>query len=56
MKIPGLFTRQLLRDESGQDIIEYALIGAVLALAIVASMKSVQTSITTVFSNVTSNF
>lgn len=42
----------LLRDESGQDIIEYALIGAVLALAILASMKSVQTSIANVFNAV----
>ena len=48
--------RSLLHDESGQDIIEYALIGAVLAMAIVVSMKSVQTSIANVFTNVTNNF
>ena len=43
---------QLLRDESGQDIIEYALILAFMALGTLLSMKSLAASIGTLFANV----
>jgi pilus assembly protein Flp/PilA len=47
---------QLLRDETGQELIEYALIGALLALAVFASMKTVQNSIANVFNAVDNSF
>ena len=37
--------KKLWRDESGQDLIEYALIAALLALAAVVGMKSLATAI-----------
>jgi pilus assembly protein Flp/PilA len=40
---------QLLADESGQDLIEYGLIVAFIALGSVATMKGVATSLGTFF-------
>jgi pilus assembly protein Flp/PilA len=37
--------QNLLLDESGQDLIEYALIASLLALGAVASLKSLGSSI-----------
>lgn len=45
--------KSLRRDESGQDLIEYALIAALIALAAVAGMKTVGAGIATAFSNIT---
>jgi pilus assembly protein Flp/PilA len=42
----------LLRDESGQDLIEYALVAAVLALAAIAGMSSLASNISNAFSAV----
>ncbi len=42
----------LLRDESGQDLIEYALIIAVMGLALVASMNGLANSISNFFNRV----
>lgn len=44
--------RKLLKDESGQDLIEYALIAAVLGLAAVAGMTSLASNISNAFSAV----
>jgi pilus assembly protein Flp/PilA len=44
--------RNLLRDESGQDLIEYALVAAVLALAAVAGMTTLASNISNAFSAV----
>jgi pilus assembly protein Flp/PilA len=44
--------KNLRRDESGQDLIEYALIAALLALAAVASMKDIAAAISTQFGNI----
>ncbi|MGB9030464.1 MAG: Flp family type IVb pilin [Acidobacteriaceae bacterium] len=41
-----------VRDESGQDLIEYGLILAVLALALVASMDTLANSISNFFNKV----
>jgi pilus assembly protein Flp/PilA len=41
-----------IRDESGQDLIEYAMIVAVMALALVASMNTLATRISTFFNTV----
>ncbi len=40
------------RDESGQDLIEYALIVALIALAATASMKTLATAIGAAFGSV----
>ncbi len=42
----------LLRDESGQDLIEYALVAAIIALAAVAAMSTLANNITNAFSAV----
>lgn len=44
--------RHLLCDESGQDLIEYALVFTLVALGAIASMKSLSTSVTKVFTTV----
>lgn len=42
--------RRLLSDESGQDLIEYALVAALIAFAAVAGMNSVASAINSAFS------
>jgi pilus assembly protein Flp/PilA len=42
----------LLDDESGQDLIEYALVAALIALGATAAMTSLAGSISTAFSTV----
>lgn len=44
-------TKAFLRDESGQDLIEYALIAGLLALAAVASLKNVANAVKSVFTS-----
>ena len=44
--------RNLHKEESGQDLIEYALIAALIAVAAVASMSSLAGKINTEFSKV----
>ncbi len=44
--------RKLLVDESGQDLIEYALVAAVIALGAVASMKQLSNSLGSFFNTV----
>ncbi|HUB18794.1 MAG TPA: Flp family type IVb pilin [Acidobacteriaceae bacterium] len=46
----------LLRDESGQDLIEYGLILAVMALALIASMNRLTNTISDFFNNVGNTF
>jgi pilus assembly protein Flp/PilA len=42
----------LLNDESGQDLIEYALVASLIALVAVTAMTSVGTAITTAFTTI----
>ena len=42
----------VLREESGQDLIEYALVFSFVALGAIASMKSLSTTIASVFASV----
>ncbi|HEY0795219.1 MAG TPA: Flp family type IVb pilin [Acidisarcina sp.] len=42
----------LAADESGQDLIEYALVSALIALGAVASMKTLATTISSAFTSV----
>ncbi len=43
---------QNLRDDRGQDLIEYALIAALIALAATAGMKTVANDINAAFTNI----
>jgi pilus assembly protein Flp/PilA len=42
----------LIRDESGQDLIEYALVALVIALGATAAMNTLATNITAAFTAV----
>jgi len=42
----------LAKDESGQDLIEYALVAALVGLGAVASMKTLSTAISGAFTSV----
>lgn len=43
----------LLRDDSGQDLAEYALLIALIALVVIAAVTLLGTQISTVFTNIT---
>jgi len=47
--------KNLRKDESGQDLIEYALVAALIALGAVASMKTVSTAIGNAFAQINTN-
>ena len=42
----------LRQDESGQDLIEYALVAALIALGAVATMQTVATAISNAFATI----
>jgi len=43
---------QVLRENNGQDLIEYALVAALIALAATAGMNTIASDINTAFSNI----
>jgi len=45
----------LLRDESGQDLIEYALVAALIGLFAITAMKGVANGISNAFNTINSN-
>jgi pilus assembly protein Flp/PilA len=45
----------LINDESGQDLIEYALVAALVALGAVASMRTLGTTIASSFTAITNS-
>jgi pilus assembly protein Flp/PilA len=45
----------LVQDESGQDLIEYALVAALIALGSVAAMNTLSSKISTAFGTVGTN-
>ena len=49
MKRFNLNMARLIGDESGQDLIEYALVAALIALGAVASMRTLGGKISTAF-------
>ncbi len=49
------FLNSFVRDENGQDLIEYALVAALIALGTIAAMNSVASGISTAFSTVSSD-
>jgi pilus assembly protein Flp/PilA len=46
--------RSLHNDESGQDLIEYALVAALIAFAAVTTMQTLATNINKAFSKISS--
>jgi pilus assembly protein Flp/PilA len=46
--------RQLLSDETGQDLIEYALVAALVGLGAIVALKNLSTHIDNSFSSVSS--
>lgn len=50
-KMANLFTN-LLRDDSGQDLIEYALVAGLIGLGAVVAMTGLSTSLGTAFNSV----
>ena len=45
-----------LRDDSGQDLIEYALVAALIGLAAVTGINKVSTSIKNAFTSISTSF
>jgi pilus assembly protein Flp/PilA len=45
---------RIWRDENGQDLIEYALVVALIAFAAIAGMQGTATEISTAFSKIAS--
>ena len=52
MTVSKNLLRNLLQDESGQDLIEYALVAALGGLGAVAAMKTLGTNITSAFTSI----
>jgi pilus assembly protein Flp/PilA len=53
-KIQGM-ANEFINDQSGQDLIEYALVVALIALAATAGMGQVANAINTAFNHVSSH-
>jgi pilus assembly protein Flp/PilA len=51
----GYFISKLLQDESGQDLIEYALVAALIGLGAVVSMKGLGGRIANAFNTVSTS-
>ena len=47
--------KKLVRDESGQDLIEYALVAALIALGCVVTIKTIGTSIGAAFTSISTS-
>ncbi len=47
-----LILSNLMNDESGQDLIEYALVAALVGLGAVAAMKTLASNINTAFTSI----
>ncbi len=52
MKNFNLLLNNFISDESGQDLIEYALVASAISLAAVASLSGIAGSITTIFASI----
>jgi pilus assembly protein Flp/PilA len=47
------FLIRFLRDEQGQDLVEYALLVAAVGLALIATVNNLSTSIISLYSSIT---
>jgi pilus assembly protein Flp/PilA len=54
MNIKQIISR-LVREESGQDLIEYALVAALIGLGAVSAMKTFATTLSSAFNSVGSS-
>jgi pilus assembly protein Flp/PilA len=45
--------QDLMNREEGQDLVEYALVIALIAIVLVASLKNLTTAVSGVFANIT---
>ncbi len=52
MKNVSQLLHKLLAEESGQDLIEYALVAALVGLGAVASMRSLATAVSGAFTSI----
>jgi pilus assembly protein Flp/PilA len=50
-KLVGIM-RRLMKQEHGQDLVEYALVVALIAFGATAGMKSLATGLNTAFGNI----
>ena len=48
----GIRVQTILSDESGQDLVEYALVVAMVAFAATAALQSLASSINTAFTSI----
>lgn len=55
MKKITAILKSIIADESGQDLIEYALVASLLGLAAVATLQPLAKEIGTVFTTITSS-
>ena len=46
------FTRRFLRDDEGQDLIEYMLLATLIAIAVIAAVTNAGTATVAIFDNV----
>ena len=47
------FIMELIRDEQGQDLVEYALLVASIGLALIATVNQLSTAIVSLYSSIT---
>jgi pilus assembly protein Flp/PilA len=47
--------QNLMNREEGQDLIEYALVAALIAVAAIAGMKQIASAVNTLFSNISAS-
>jgi pilus assembly protein Flp/PilA len=52
MKMFATHVRNFVRAEEGQDLIEYALLAALIALGAVVAMQATGTSVNSVFNSI----
>jgi pilus assembly protein Flp/PilA len=55
MKKMMVVLKKMIADESGQDLIEYALVASLLGLVAVAALQPLGTKIATVFTTITTS-
>jgi pilus assembly protein Flp/PilA len=44
--------KQLVKDDAGQDLIEYALLAALLAVALVGTLEALSAPVTNIFNGI----
>ena len=51
-----LYTQNFWNDTQGQDLVEYALAAGLVAVVAVAALPTLGTSVTSIFTKITSTF